>query len=140
MNYQNRISPIFISTLASNEVYVFESNEAGSFNVGSGARALKFGAKKGKGNGLSGQTYGIPVKGKSSQISLPLKRINSYIEIFIDYAKQNPEKIFLVEHLGKGIYKEESIASLFVNALEVENIYLPVKYWKTLLGGEKTNE
>ena len=60
-NRTNRTSPWMIVQLKPNEVFVFGSNVNGYHGGGAALTALqKFGAIWGQGEGLQGQSYGIP--------------------------------------------------------------------------------
>lgn len=60
--------------------------------------------------------------------------IQPYVNEFISFAKQHPNKRFLVTEIGCGIagFSVEEIAPLFIKAVEVENIYLPQRFWNIL--------
>lgn len=61
------ITPENIQTLKENEVFVFGSNLAGIHGAGAAKLAYeKFGAIKGQGFGLQGQSFAIPTKDESS--------------------------------------------------------------------------
>ena len=115
-NRTNRISPWMIVQLKPNEVFVFGSNVNGYHGGGAALTALqKFGAIWGQGEGLQGQSYGIPtMEGIDS--------MKAAIERFILFAKEHRELIFLVTPIGCGIagYKPE------------ENVYLPESFWMIL--------
>jgi len=123
-----RITPSIINILKENEIFVFGSNIHGH-HLGGAARAAMdhFGAIWGNGEGLQGQSYALPT----------MEGINSFKEAaqrFIDYASQHPEYIFLVTPVGCGIagYTPEEVAPLFQNATKLENIYLPLSFWRLL--------
>ena len=59
--YNRQYTPNWIDTLQSNEVFVFGSNLEGMHGGGAAWTAYKkFGAIWGQGNGMQGQSYGIP--------------------------------------------------------------------------------
>ena len=132
----NRTTPDYIILLEDNEVFVFGSNTSGIHGVGAAKTALRWGARWGKGEGLSGQTYALPTRRiKNSQLeSLLLMDIANYITKFIKCAKQHPEKKFLVTEVGCGYagFTTNDIAPLFQGAVNVENIFLPKSFWKLL--------
>lgn len=120
-----RNTPEKIETLSENEVFVFGSNLAGFHGGGAAAIAFKkFGAKWGKGVGHYGQTYAIPTMHGG------VDKIRPYVDEFIVYAKKHPELTFLVTKIGCGIagFKFREIAPLFVETVDMENVYLPVEF------------
>ena len=127
---KNRITPEFITTLLPNEIFVFGSN-LGGFHAGGAARMarLHFGAEMGKGVGIQGQSYAIPT------MQGGVETIKPYVDEFIIYASQHPEKQFLVTPIGCGIagYTPRDIAPMFMQAIHVENIWLPKEFWNELI-------
>ena len=124
-----RIASNHIVTLQSNEIFVFGSNLAGQHEGGAAWLAYqKFGAVWGQGVGLQGQSYGIPT------MQGGVETIKPYVDEFIEFAKRNPQLRFLVTEIGCGIagFRVEEIAPLFEQAMEVENIYLPERFWNVL--------
>lgn len=61
---------------------------------------------------------------------LPIDKIKPYVDQFIEFAKNNPEKNFFVTKIGCGMskYSPKDIAPLFKDTLELENVYLPQKF------------
>ena len=119
---EKRTTPENITSLASNEVFVFGSNLSGMHGGGAAWVAYrKFGAIMGQGVGLQGQSYGIPT------MQGGVETIRPYVDEFIEFAKKNPDLTFLVTRIGCGIagFRDEEIAPLFEAAHEVENIVLP---------------
>ena len=55
----------------------------------------------------------------------------TYIDNFISFAKAKPELTFLVTEIGCGLagYTPEDIAPLFIDAVDIPNIYLPIRFW-----------
>mgnify|MGYP001572492592 CR=1 FL=1 len=53
---------------------------------------------------------------------------------FIEFAKRHSELIFLVTEIGCGLanYRPKDIAPLFSEAIDVDNIYLPERFWHKL--------
>lgn len=126
----HRITPDLIQELAPNEVFVFGSNLAGMHGGGAARVArLYFGAIMGVGVGPQGQCYAIPT------MQGGVETIRPYVDQFVDYAKIQPQKIFLVTPIGCGIagFTPEQIAPLFAHAVQVPNIYLPNSFWDILL-------
>lgn len=124
-----RIASSHITTLQPNEIFVFGSNLSG-MHGGWAARLAyqKFGAIWGQGVGLQGQSYGIPT------MQGGVDTIKPYVDEFIEFAKTHPQLKFLVTEIGCGIagFSVEEIAPLFKQAIEVENIYLPERFWLVL--------
>ncbi len=128
--FSNRITPEHITSLKSNEIFVFGSNLAGAHAGGAAYLAYqRFGAVMGQGVGLQGQSYAIPTMQGDTNTILP------YVEEFIIFAKQHPELTFLVTKIGCGIagFTPAEIAPLFAGAVEVGNIHLPMDFWKELV-------
>ena len=130
----NRIASGNIKTLNANEVFVFGSNMSGRHGKGAAKTALTWGAKWGQSKGLQGRTYGIPTKNASITKTLTIDKIKVFVDEFIEFAKQNPDTIFLVTEIGCGLagYKPKNIAPLFKAAVDVENIYLPKSFWNEI--------
>lgn len=130
----NRITPDVITELNYNEVFVFGSNQSGIHGKGAAKTAMTWGAKWRQAEGLQGKTYGIPTKDKSIKRTLPIDEIKSYVDRFIEFAKKNPNKIFLVTEIGTGLagLNPKEVAPLFKDAKFVQNIYLPEIFWKKL--------
>ena len=117
-----KYTPEFIRTLADDEVFVFGSNLAGMHGGGAAATAYRcFGAVWGQGVGLQGQSYASPTMQGGTETIKP------YVDEFIEFAKSHPELRFLVTKIGCGIagFYNGEIASLFRDAVGVENIVLP---------------
>ena len=124
-----RETPNRITTLQENEIFVFGSNLRGMHGGGAARIAMDlFGAIMGQGVGLQGQSYAIPT------MQGGVETIKPYVDEFIEFAKQHPELKFLVTRIGCGIagFHDEEIASLFVAAVDVPNIYLPKSFWQVL--------
>ena len=114
-----------ITKLESNEIFVFGSNLAGAHGGGAARIALDcFGAVWGQGVGLQGQSYAIPT------MQGGVETIKPYVDEFIGFARQHPELKFLVTRIGCGIagFRDEEIAPLFTDAIEVENVILPKEF------------
>lgn len=120
-----RYTPERITSLAENEIFVFGSNLAGSHGGGAARIAYeKFGAVWGQGVGLQGQSYAIPT------MQGGVETIKPYVDEFISFAKENAHLTFLVTRIGCGIagFRDEEIAPLFADAIDVENIVLPEEF------------
>lgn len=130
----NRITSEKITELEDSQIFVFGSNQSGKHTKFAAKQALKWGAKMGQAEGLQGKTYGIPTKNKSVSKELKINEIKPYVDRFIDFAKNNPNLIFLVTKIGCGAsgYKPKEIAPLFKEAINVNNIHLPSQFWRKL--------
>jgi len=119
------ITPGHITTLKENEIFVFGSNLSG-FHGGGAARIAneRFGAVWGQGVGLQGQSYAIPTMHGG------VETIKPYVDEFITFAKENPDKHFLVTRIGCGIagFKDSEIAPLFRDCLPMQNVSLPKSF------------
>ena len=127
--YNRRYTPERISELKDNEIFVFGSNLAGAHGGGAAWLAFKqFGAVLGEGVGMYGQTYAIPT------MQGGVETIKPYVDDFIRFAKEHPGLTFLVTRIGCGIagFRDEQIAPLFADAINVENIILPMSFVKCL--------
>lgn len=124
-----RVTPSMVKVLEKNEIFVFGSNAEG-MHLGGAARVAydKFGAEWGNGEGLQGQSYALPtMEGEEST--------QAAVDRFIECAKKHPELKFWVTPVGCGIagYTPQQIAPMFKEATSLENVYLPVSFWKILL-------
>ena len=141
-NLQNRpkFTPENIVLLQPNEVFVFGSNLAGRHGAGAARAAVeKFGAIYGQGVGLQGQSYAIPTMQGGEETIAP------YVDEFIDFAKENPDKFFFVTRIGCGIagFQDFEIAPLFKNALKLDNVSLPetfVRFLTPINNGSQKDE
>jgi hypothetical protein len=131
-----RVTPDNITELKDHEVFVFGSNESGRHGKGAAKTAMKWGAKYGQAKGLQGKTYGIPTVNASISNKLALSKIEKYVSEFIKDAQEMEDKIFLVTEVGCGLagHTVKDIAPLFRDAVHVENIHLPRKFWRVLKG------
>ena len=99
-------------------IFVFGSNLAGRHGAGAALYAKKhFGAIQGKGEGRQGQSFAIPTKDRSIR-TLPLKVIQSHVELFKQHAEANQEDTFLVTGIDCGLagYNNEQIAPMFIGS------------------------
>ncbi len=128
--------PDMITSLKPDEVFVFGSNSQGIHNGGAAGYAYEhFGAVIGQAEGMQGQSYAIPTVGVShSEIEQAVMR-------FIDYARQHPEKTFLVTKIGCGHagLQVNRIAPLFYQAAGCKNIRLPKAFILYLNGEDLCN-
>tara|TARA_R110002126_G_C10057135_1_gene461071 strand:- start:55 stop:393 length:339 start_codon:yes stop_codon:yes gene_type:complete len=101
-----------------NHIFVFGSNLAGRHGRGAALYARQHhGAVYGVGEGLSGNSYGIPTKDFNIQ-SRSLNEVTTSIYRFIDFAIEHPELTFEVTKVGCGLagFTETQIAPLFKDA------------------------
>ena len=122
---KTQFTPDFITELKENEIFVFGSNLQGMHGGGAAFIAYeKFGAIWGQGVGLQGQSYGIPTMHGGIDVIKP------YVDEFIEFAKSHPELTFLVTRIGCGIagFRDEEIAPLFKECIEMENVCLPKSF------------
>ena len=125
-----------ISELKENEIFVFGSNLAGAHGGGAARLAYnRFGAVWGEGVGLHGQTYAIPT------MQGGVETIKPYVDAFIRFAKEHSRLTFLVTRIGCGIagFRDEEIAPLFTDAIDVENIILPMEFVENISTEGKRN-
>lgn len=110
-------------------VFVFGSNLAGRHGKGAALYArLHCGAKYGQGVGRQGNAYAIPTKDYSLR-TLPLHIIRQHIDVFLQYAEEHSDTVFIVTRIGCGLagYRDENIAPMFRGA--PDNCHLPNE-WK----------
>lgn len=130
-----RITSENIQTLKHNQIFCFGSNYKGNHGKGAALSAKnKFGAIQGIGEGLQGQSYGIPTKAYDMRGRLSIPEIKKHVDKFIEFSKTRPDLIFLVTEIGCGEarYTVEEIAPLFLGAKNLENIFLPERFWKVI--------
>ena len=117
-------------------IFVFGSNEAGIHGAGAAKFAYeKKNARYGKGYGHYGDSFAIPTKDEVI-VTLPLARIEKYVQGFIAYAEGHRKQKFQVTRIGCGLagYKDKDIAPLFADA--PANCYFDEE-WRPLLGDSK---
>ena len=122
-------TPDYISELKDGEIFVFGSNLAGQHGGGAARLAYnQFGAEWGVGVGLTGQSYAI------STMHGGVDAIAPYVDDFIEFACQNSDMKFYVTRIGCGIagFRDEEMAPLFRDALNVSNIVLPESFYNIL--------
>ena len=111
------------------EIFVFGSNEQGLHGKGAALYAHQhYGAIKGQGKGLQGNSYAIPTKSTPWK-SLSLFDININVAEFLSFASTSPH-IFKVTAIGCGHagYCYEEIAPMFQLARFLQNVYIPVEF------------
>ena len=130
----NRTTPEHIRNLKPNQIFVFGSNKAGRHGKGAAKTALGWGAKFGQASGIQGRTYGIPTKNASITKTLKLEEIQRYVTEFINYAKQHPDKTFLVTEIGCGLAKlKVKDVALIGFKLPVVTTSIPITSWLVVL-------
>jgi hypothetical protein len=131
-----RTTPENITKLESNQIFVFGSNQSGRHGKGAAKTALGWGAVYGQAEGLQGRTYGIPSKDRTIRRTLTIDEIKPYVDRFIEFAKEHPELTFLVTEIGCGLagLKPKQVAPLFIECKDLENIWLPARFWHKLNG------
>jgi hypothetical protein len=110
------------------DIFVFGSNLAGRHGAGAAKFALEnHGAIYGQGIGLQGQSYGIPTKDENIQ-TLPLHRIQEYVQEFLSFASSRPDLYFNVTAVGCGLagYTPDQIAPFFLKY--PKNVKLPMEF------------
>lgn len=99
-----------------NQVYVFGSALSGNHELNFNAKqaTLKYGAKFGRGIGVSGMSYAIPVRGYDNEL-LSLDSIEQYVKRFVKFSKMYPTINFFITRIGcnKFEYSDAIIAPLF---------------------------
>jgi len=100
------------------EIFVFGSNTKGFHGAGAALTAYRVhGAKRGVGEGLTGNAYAIPTK-NDKLASRTLKEIQASVNTFKAFAASRPDLTFNVTRTGCGLagYKPEQIAPMFKGA------------------------
>ena len=131
---RNMLTPENITELDPDEIFVFGSNLDGNHAGGAARTAIKWGAKMGQAEGIQGKTYAIPTMFDT------VEEIKPYINRFIQYAKLNPYKRFLVTKIGCGIagFDYKLIAPMFISKIRenISNICLPKEWLVYLISTE----
>ncbi len=114
-------------------IFVFGSNESGIHGAGAAKFAYeKKGARFGKCYGHHGDSFAIPTKDEFIE-TMPLERIQQYVEGFLAYAAGHRKLEFQVTCIGCGLagLKHKDIAPMFKNA--PKNCYFD-ELWRPYLG------
>jgi hypothetical protein len=112
-------------TPSSVPIFVFGSNLAGRHGKGAALWARQHrGAIYCQGVGRQGNAYAIPTKDHHLQV-LPLNLIQTYVDEFLEYARQRPGIAFELTPIGCGLagYRPKQIAPMVANA--PSNVQLP---------------
>jgi hypothetical protein len=116
------------------DVFVFGADLAGRHTRGDALVALRHhGAVYGRGVGLQGRAYAIPVSDEQGR-RLPLPVIARYVSAFLRFAGIHREMTFHVSRVGCGRdgYRDDEIAPLFARA--PPNCRIPPG-WQRLIKG-----
>lgn len=105
------------------EIFVFGSNLAGRHGAGAALHAKEHcGAIYGRGEGLQGNSYAIPIKDgrnradlKDPRQTLALSAIGPAVDRFLTFARAHSELQFQITAIGCGLagYKPDQIAPFF---------------------------
>jgi hypothetical protein len=118
-----------------NTIFVFGSNPEGKHGAGAARVALlKFGAKYGVGEGLTGNSYALPTKDlrvlKNNGLrSISEKDIIKSIEKLYKVAEQNPDKTFKIAYRNKADevtlngYNGREMFLMFLQATDDSNLF-----------------
>lgn len=126
---KGRITPEFVESLDPGQIFVFGSNLQGAHGGGAARLAYnRFGARWGVGAGMTGSCYAIPT------MQGGVETIRPYVQDFVAFAARNPQWKFLVTRIGCGIagFTDAEIAPLFSEAAGLENVALPLSFWRIL--------
>lgn len=125
----------FITQLKDNQIFVFGSNTQGRHGKGAALLARnKFGAIYGQAEGPQGQSYAIITKDltKSVHPSRTKEQIIQQIHGLYEYARNNPDKEFLVAYSGTGTnlnaYSNKEMAGMFSSEVIPNNIIFEDKF------------
>lgn len=128
-----RAMPEHITMLQPGQCFVFGSNEGARHSRGAAKDAMRWGARRSVPAGPAGQTYAIPTKTADLRV-LCLRDISKYVQDFIEHASQRHLIDYLVTAVGCGLagYAPRDIAPLFADAIDLPNVYLPLRFWQVL--------
>lgn len=125
----------YITQLKDNQIFVFGSNTQGRHGKGAALLARnKFGAIYGQAEGPQGQSYAIITKDltKSVHPSRTKEQIIQQIHGLYEYARNNPDKEFLVAYSGTGTnlnaYSNKEMAGMFSSEVIPNNIIFEDKF------------
>jgi hypothetical protein len=114
-------------------IFCFGANERGAHGSGSAAAAhANYGAKMRVGNGLTGQSYGIPTCAYNDTCPkitpLTEEKVEQYVAEFVAYAKAHPELLFMMTKIGTGVgnFPAEFICKLLSDA--PRNVDMPLDW------------
>ena len=128
-----------IQSLTPNQVFVFGSNTQGRHGKGAALTAKnKFGAMYGQAEGPQGQSYAIITKDltKRTHPSRTPEQIKEQIHNLYEYARENPDKEFLVAYSGTGknlnAYSNQEMANMFGSEEIPNNIVFEEEFDKLI--------
>lgn len=127
---EKQFTPENIQSLPENNIFVFGSNLDGKHYGGAAKVAFyDFGAIMGQAEGLQGQSYAIPTVG-SNFGAMTFGEVDTYVDNFIEVAKNNPDKIFWVTKIGCGIagFTIAEMKTLFTSKELPKNVRIPVEF------------
>jgi len=135
---EREYTPDNIESLPDNGIFVFGSNTEGRHGKGAALIAKqKFGAIYGQAEGLQGKSYAIitkdlTVKDNNSLKSVSLDKIAGGIVKMLNFAIENPDKIFYVTKLGSSLAgytaKQIRLAFMIHSFIFPSNVILPREY------------
>ena len=128
-----------INSLEPNQIFVFGSNTQGRHGKGAALIAKnKFGAEYGNPEGPQGQSYAIITKDltKRTHPSRTPEQIKEQIHNLYEYARENPDKEFLVAYSGTGqnlnAYSNQEMADMFNSESIPNNIVFEQEFNKLI--------
>ena len=128
-----------INSLEPNQIFVFGSNTQGRHGKGAALIAKnKFGAEYGNPEGPQGQSYAIITKDLTKQThpSRTPEQIKEQIHNLYEYARENPDKEFLVAYSGTGqnlnAYSNQEMADMFSSEPIPNNIVFEQEFNKLI--------
>lgn len=119
-------------------IFVFGSNLKGIHGAGAAKHAAEvYGAIRGQGKGLQGNSYAIPTKPGPWGEPFSLTELQPHVTEFIEFAREHQELQFTVTPIGTGHagHTCQGVAPLFREALNLRNVFLPpafIHYLKVL--------
>lgn len=119
---------------AKKTIFVFGSNLAGRHGKGAALDALKYhGAKYGQGEGLQGESYGLPTKDHQLKV-LSLTEIKKNAETFAKFAADDVNRYFRLTRVGCGNagFVDRQIAPMFKGISP--NVLVP-RVWRPYIFG-----
>ena len=133
-------TPEKLTTLPPNNIFVFGSSLVGKRRAGAALdAAMYFGAEKGVGEGMTGQSYALPTIDWQHRVMFG-KQIRNRFITFFKYAWSHPELTFWMTKVGCGIagYETYEIKRIMGEAmritpfcggpLPVDNVHFPKEF------------